>query len=268
MRRTVVRSVPSAATDRPCTGSDGHPMTEFPAPHLLERLQSLLLDTRDLDSTLNELAGLAAAVVPGVGCGITLRLDGGVLTVGASDRRAVELDERQYAVNGGPCLETLRTGYIIDLPDARSELRWPDYVPSAVELGLRCSVSLPLGVAGETFGAMNVYGFEGPRLFAEPERRQLEIFAAQAAGTLRVIRRLTLDSQLLAQMEQALGSRTVIDQAMGIIMGSQRCTASVAFDLLRRESQTSHRRLADVAADLVRRTTGEDPEPGRGFQTS
>lgn len=242
-------------------------MTDVPAPHVLERLQALLLDARDLDSTLNTLAGLAAAVIPdtGIGCGITLRLEHDVLTVGSSDPRAVELDEEQYAVDGGPCMEALRTGYTIDLPDARSELRWPDYVPTAVELGLRCSVSLPLAIGGETFGAMNVYGFEGPRLFGELERRQLEIFAAQAAGTLRVIRRLTRDSRLLEQMEQALGSRTVIDQAMGIIMGLQRCTAGVAFDLLRQESQTTHRRLSDVAADLVRRTTGEDPEPTPGF---
>lgn len=242
-------------------------MSGVPAPHLLERLQALLLDNRDLDSTLNELAGLAAAVVPdaGVECGISLRLEGDVITVGSSGRRAIELDERQYRVDGGPCLETLRTGRVVDLTDTSSEDRWPEYVPGAIGLGLRCSLSLPLTVGGETFGAMNVYGFEGPRLFGEDQRRRLEIFAAQAAGTLRVIRRLTRDARLLAQLEQALGSRTVIDQAMGIIMALQRCTAGVAFDLLRKESQTTHRRLADVAADLVRRTTGEDPEPGSGF---
>ena len=242
-------------------------MSGVPAPHLLERLQALLLDNRDLDSTLHALAGLAAAVVPdaGVECGISLRLEGDVVTVGSSDPRAVELDETQYKLDGGPCLETLRTGRTVDLRDTSDESRWPEYVPTASGLGLRCSLSLPLALGGETFGAMNVYGFQGPRLFGEPERRQLEIFAAQAAGTLRVIRRLTRDARLLVQLEQALGSRTVIDQAMGIIMGLQRCTAGTAFDLLRRESQTSHRRLADVAADLVRRTTGEDPEPGRGF---
>ncbi len=243
-------------------------MTDVPAPHLLLRLQALLLDSRDLDSTLNELAQLATAVVPdagGVECGISLRLESDVITVGSSHRRAIELDEKQYRVDGGPCLQTLRTGLVVDVPDARHEQRWPDYVPAAVELGLQCSLSLPLSIGDDTFGAMNVYGFEGPRLFGETERRRLEIFAAQAAGTLRVIRRLSRDSRLLAQMEAALDSRTVIDQAMGIIMGRQGCTASVAFDLLRRESQTSHRRLADVAADLVRRTTGQDPEPGPGF---
>lgn len=241
-------------------------MTDVPAPLLL-RLQGLLLETRDLGSTLDELARLATTVVPGAGveCGISLRVEGDVLTVGSSDRRAVDLDETQYRLDGGPCMETLRTGDAVDVPDARAERRWPEYVPAAVGLGLRCSVSLPLTMGGDTFGAMNVYGFARPDVFDEPVRRRLEIFAAQAAGTLRVIRRLSRDSQLITQMEQALDSRTVIDQAMGIIMGQQRCSAALAFDLLRRESQTSHRRLAEVAAALVRRTTGHDPEPGPGF---
>ncbi|SEQ45357.1 GAF and ANTAR domain-containing protein [Microlunatus flavus] len=243
--------------------TDGTP----PENPLLHRLQSLLLDPRDLGSTINELTQLAASLVPdaGVECGITLRVEGDVLTVGSSADRAVRLDETQYRVRGGPCIETLRTGLVVDVPDTAGESRWPEYVPTARALGLRCSLSLPLGTADETFGAMNVYGFARPRLFDDPLRHQLELFAAQASGTLRIIRRLTRDTRLIDQMEEALRSRTVIDQAMGIIMGQQRCTAATAFELLRRESQTSHRRVSEVATDLVRGTTGEDPAPGRGF---
>ncbi|MGI3780546.1 MAG: ANTAR domain-containing protein [Janthinobacterium lividum] len=69
-------------------------------------------------------------------------------------------------------------------------------------------------------------------------------------------------------MEESILSRTIIDQALGIIMGQQRCTASVAFELLRQESQNTRRRLRDVAADLVTRTSGQPPEPGRAFDPS
>ena len=60
-------------------------------------------------------------------------------------------------------------------------------------------------------------------------------------------------------------SRTVIDQAMSILMGRQRCTADQAFDLLRRRSQQSQQKLRDVAADLIVRATGQTPQPGKPF---
>jgi GAF domain-containing protein len=197
-----------------------------------------------------------------------LRYEYGMLTVGSSDGRAEMLDETQYRNGGGPCVQTVRTGQPVDVPDLLLEERWPAYVADAVKTGLRCSVSLPLTINGQTFGAMNVYGFDTPHLFGPERRRQLELFAAQGAGTLRLATRQTKDATLLAQMEESLSSRTVIDQALGIIMGSQRCTAAVAFDLLRQESQNNHRRLRDVAADLILRTTGAPPEAGKPFERS
>ena len=236
------------------------------AGHVLERLQSLLLELADLDAFTAEVAGVASSLVgASTECGITARREGDLVTVAASGRRAERLDERQYRAAEGPCLQSLRTGAVVDVVDARRDDRWPAYLPGAVEAGLRCSLSLPLTVAGQTFGALNVYGFDGPHTFGEDERRQLGLFAAHAAGALRLATRWARDTALLAQMEAALVSRTTIDQAMGIIMGRQRCTAAVAFDLLRQESQHTHRRLGEVAAELVRRTTGEDPQPGRRF---
>ena len=231
-----------------------------------ERLQRLLLDSHDVDRFLAELARVAATVVQApVAVGITVRYEHGLLTVGSSDPRAEMLDETQYRDGDGPCLQALQTGQIVEVADMLDENRWPNYAAQALQSGLRCSVSLPLNVNGDTFGAMNVYGFDTPHLFGPRPRRELELFAAQAAGTLRVAIRQVKDSTLLSQMEQSLRSRTVIDQALGIIMRDQRCTATTAFELLRRESQNNHRRLYDIAADLITTTTGHAPEEGRAF---
>lgn len=241
-----------------------------PAERLpVERLQSLLLDVADVQRFLTELAEISTTVVTApVSTGITLRYDGNLMTFGSSDARAEGLDETQYRLGAGPCLQCMQEGSIVGVSDTRTEQRWPTYVGLAVAMGLRCSLSLPLTISGSTFGAMNVYGFETPGLFGPTEQRRLELFAAQAAGTLRVATRQVKDATLLAQMEASLQSRTVIDQALGIIMGQQRCTASAAFELLRQESQNSRRRLRDIAADLVRRTSGEAPQPGRPFDPS
>lgn len=235
----------------------------------IEQLQNLLLDVADLDRFLNELAELSTTVLQApVSSGIMLRYDGDLLTFASSDARAEALDETQHRVGTGPCLQTLREGRVVSVVDARTEQRWPAYARLAAEMGLRCSLSLPLTVGGDTFGALNLYGFEEADFFGPAEQRELELFAAQAARTLLVAIRQVKDATLLAQMEASLQSRTVIDQALGIIMGQQRCTASTAFELLRQESQSSGRRLRDVAADLVRRTSGQAPEPGRPFDPS
>ena len=232
----------------------------------LARLQSLLVDVADIHTFLTELAVVSTAVVAApVSSGITLRYDGNLLTFGSSDERAEALDETQYRVGAGPCLQSMRDSQVVRITDTRTEQRWPAYVRAAGELGLRCALSCPLTIGDDTFGALNVYGFDAADLFGAEEQRRLELFAAQAAGTLRVAVRQVKGATLLAQMEESLQSRAVIDQALGIIMGQQRCTASVAFELLRRESQNTRRRLRDVAAELVTRTSGEAPEEGRPF---
>ena len=126
-----------------------------------ERLQRLLLDSYDVDRFLVELARVAATVVQApVAVGITVRYEHGLLTVGSSDPRAELLDETQYRDHDGPCLQATETGQIVEVADMLDEKRWPGYAAQALQSGLRCSVSLPLKVDGDTFGAMNVYGFD------------------------------------------------------------------------------------------------------------
>ena len=122
-------------------------------------------------------------------------------------------------------------------------------------------MSLPLASQDQTLGAMNFYGFERPDMFAVAERQPYEVFAAQAAGALQIAGLRHRDAELVNQLETALSSRSVIDQAIGVLMAQQRCTAEEAFDLLRAHSQNSQRKLRDLAADLITRVSGQPPEP-------
>jgi GAF domain-containing protein len=232
-----------------------------------ERLQSLLLTVEQLEAFLQQLTVLAAGLVdPPMSCGITVHRDGRPLTVASSDKRASGLDESQYAVGEGPCLHTLQTGQPVFIADTAEEMRWPRYLTAARDQGLRSSLSLPLTVRGATAGAMNSYGFDGPEMFTDPVRQRCEVFAGQASGALQLALGQVRDSELRDQLEQALSSRTVIDQAIGILMGQERCTADDAFALLRMRSQSSQRKLRDVAADLVTKVSGEAPQQSRPFE--
>ena len=103
-------------------GSTGLPPSDRPsAPDLVQTfsaLQSLLLTAEGIDDFLTEVAKLAAGVAqPPASCGITIRRHGQPLTVASSDERAEQVDEVQYGAGTGPCLDSLESGAIIDVPD-------------------------------------------------------------------------------------------------------------------------------------------------------
>jgi len=233
---------------------------------VFERSQSLLLTASGVEGFLQRLTELAAeAVEISVSCGVTARRDGQPLTVAFSDQQASELDESQYAATTGPCLHSLTTGEVVSIPDIDDDQRWPVYLQVARRVGLRSSLSLPLVVDGSTVAAMNLYSFSGPGVFDEQVLRRCLVFASLAAGALRLAIGRAAEQQLVDQLEEALASRTVIDQALGIVMGKQQCDAEKAFALLRMRSQSSQRKLRDVATDLIVRVTGQSPLSGRRF---
>lgn len=234
----------------------------------LTRLQSLLLNVADVNGFLQQLAELAAGVVdPPASCGINALLDGRPLTFVSSDDRANRLDETQFALGDGPCLQTMRTGQSVYVSDVATERRWVPYTTFAREEGLRCSFSSPLITGGKTVGALNMFAFHAPNLFDAEQQQRCLVFAAHAAGALQLATRHLEDNELLDQLEQALTSRTVIDQAMGILMAQGRCSADTAFDALRSRSANSNQKLRDVAADIVRAVGGEEPAAGKTFQS-
>lgn len=220
-------------------------------------LHTLLMSVESVEGFLQELAELAATLAPEpLSCGITASYDGRPLTVSSSDAFARALDEKQYHSQGGPCLQSMGTGEIVHIADCQSETRWPEYVRVATDLGLRSSLSLPVIVAAQPVGAINLYSSIGADVFSDEVRARAEVFAAQAATALLLsMRQVRSRETTQQQLETALNSRSEIDQAIGILMGQQRCTADEAFALLRTHSQNTNRRLRDVAADLVQRTS-------------
>jgi GAF domain-containing protein len=240
-------------------------------PELLGSLSTLLLSTSSVEGFLDELALLACEVVePRPSCGITTRYDHRPITIASSDPRAVRIDQEQYAAGDGPCLHAMRTGQTTVIADQRNDQRWAQYRAAALAQGVRWVLSLPLRVNSDTLGALNVYGYDDEHALEGPERAHLEAFAGQAATALALAVRHSQQRELSAQLEQALSSRSVIDQAIGVIMAQQRCSPETAFDLLRQRSQNSNRKLRDIAAELILRFTGTQPTqpPRAGHSTA
>jgi len=225
------------------------------------------VESPDMDAFLDSIAHLAAeAITPAAASGITVRRDGRPFSAAVSNELGGQVDELQYGADQGPCLDALRTGTIVQVDDLNEEQRWNQYRPHAIAHGVASSLSLPLIVDGERLGALNLYSAI-PAAFTGPPREQAETFAGQCAAALTVTLRQARQAQLQTQLAEAMVSSSIIDQAIGILMAQQRCTAATAFDLLRRASQNRNRKLRDIAADIITKVSGAPPQPRPSFTT-
>jgi GAF domain-containing protein len=217
----------------------------------LGELGSLVLAEETLDSILNRVALIAQRLIPGATDVSVTLVDGAAATTAAhSGALAMVLDERQYEIGYGPCLDAARDGQERHIADMGLETRWPAFAVAAVAAGARSSMSIPLPLRDRVIGSLNIYGTE-PAAFGEDSAEQARIFASYAAVALANAQVFATSRTLAAQMEQAMESRAVIEQAKGILMGLRRITSDDAFQVLRTLSQTTNRKLRDVAQMLV-----------------
>jgi len=228
-------------------------------------LQNLLLDGPDVTTFMQQVVTLAASIVtPPAACGVTLRRDHEISTVAHSGELANRADEIQYGRGQGPCLEVLHTGMVVSVPDLASDERWPDYRSHALTQGVRSSLSLPLTAQGATVGALNIYT-SNQHDFTAGEIGHATAFTKQAATGLAIVLRHADQVKLEDQLREALATRAVIDQALGIVMGQRGCGATEAFGVLREASQHRNRKVHDIAAELIETITGQPPQPPRPF---
>jgi GAF domain-containing protein len=220
----------------------------------LTELAGMLMATESFEELMQRIAELAARTVSGAAtCGITLAQDGHVITVASADALARLLDEQQYALDQGPCLEALSSGVVVSSDDLSNEERWDGYPPRALAHGVRTVRSSPLLVNAASIGAVNMYGREA-NAFDQNARAAIAQLTALAAATITAAMRHYDEAKLTDHLRAALSSRSVIDQAMGIIIGMQHCTPKEAFDVLRTASQNRNIPLREVASELVART--------------
>jgi GAF domain-containing protein len=228
--------------------TDSHPLDPIDAFGRLGRIK--LADT-DLAGVLEEVARLAKRTIPGADeVSVTLVDKKKARTAAYTGRLALGLDELQYDIGHGPCLDASATATAMSLPDMTAEDRWPDWAARAAQAGARSSLSIGLPMHEQITGALNVYATE-PKAFDHDAVILGQTFAGYAAVALTNAHLYDAQTNLARQMQAAMQSRAVIEQAKGILMGSRHCTADEAFAILTRLSQDTNRKLRDVATALV-----------------
>jgi hypothetical protein len=189
---------------------------------------------------------------------ITLATSSGYATPVYTDDLALKLDEVQYRLGEGPCVEATGTpGLGLTFSrDLGQGVQFPAFGPAAAELGAHSVLAVGLFPQGEDprFGALNIYAYEAGGL-DELDRDLALILAAHASTALAGTVASTSAGLEVAQLRQALQSRDVIGQAKGILMERRGISADESFDVLRRASQSLNNKLTTVAQTLVDRRT-------------
>jgi GAF domain-containing protein len=205
----------------------------------------------NLEEMLVQVAGIAMHAIPGAdGVGLTLlESDRADLTV-KSTEFVRQVDDMQYRIGEGPCISAAEAGVAVRSGSLGGDRRWPRFGPRAGRLGVHSVLSLPLIAPSGVVGALNVYA-HARDAFDDRAEQLAETFVRPAAITVHNAHILAQTARLAAQLQTALSTRPVIDQAIGILRARSGISAAQAFDRLRHLSQTEHVKLAVVAEKLV-----------------
>ena len=223
------------------------------AQTFVELADSLVVDF-DVVDLLAHLGERCVELFDAAAAGLLLADGQGVLRLIAATNEAMEIVELFQVQNAeGPCLDCFRSGRPVQVEDMGAAAdRWPLFVPVATGAGFRSAHALPLRLRGQILGALNLFRTSPGRLAPG------EVAAAQAladVATIAIVQhRAAHDAQTLAdQLQLALDSRIVIEQAKGVIAEQAGIRMDEAFAQLRGYTRRHRRLLAEVADDVVER---------------
>jgi GAF domain-containing protein len=199
-----------------------------------------------LEQTLRTIAEVARNSVPGfdhVGIS-TLTNKGKVETRAFTGDLVPRLDDLQYGLGEGPCVDTLRGDEVVAAPDIRHDRRWPRYAPEAEALGVRSQLAVRLHLeSGATLGGINFYSTISDDVTADAAGLA-RLFATHSAIALG-------HAQERATLNEALQTRKVIGQAIGLLMERYAMNEDRAFAFLVRASSHANIKLRAIAQGLV-----------------
>jgi GAF domain-containing protein len=171
-------------------------------------------------------------------------------TVAASDDRFAHLEDLQVRHQEGPCIEAFDTKELVGAVDLANDERWPMFSQAAVRREVRAVLASPLPYNQDAVGVVAVLS-ERSRPWSPANELALLAFTDLAALLIASIIQGERQSELAGQLQGALNSRQVIEQAKGILMGTQGVSARTAYEQLRLRARSERRKLAVVCDEVV-----------------
>jgi transcriptional regulator with GAF, ATPase, and Fis domain len=215
-------------------------------------LADTLVDDFDVVDFLHQVTVRCARVLGVSAAGVLLTDQRGTLqVVAASTEQTRLLELLQLQTDQGPCPECFHTGQpiaVADLTTATS--RWPRFAAQAREIGFASVHALPMRLRTDVIGALNLFGTEPGALDTDTIRLGQALADVATIGLLQA-RAIEQRDTLAEQLQTALNSRVIIEQAKGVIAERRQLDMDQSFTLLRSTARTSNRRLSDLARAVV-----------------
>jgi GAF domain-containing protein len=176
--------------------------------------------------------------------------DGVLRSTTASDRPGGMLESLQEQFGEGPCVDAfLKDGPVL-ADDLAADPRWPSVGPLAAEHGVRAVLGVPIDLRDGPMGTLNVYAAH-PRGWDDSEVAAIQAYTRVIASLLRSAVQAHVSGRAATQLQRALDSRSLIEQAKGVLMERRGLDQQAAFELLRSRARSTRRRLQDVARETV-----------------
>lgn len=221
-------------------------------------LADTVLDTFDIIEFLDNLTERCVELLDADAAGLMLVNQGRLNLMAATVQRVRVLGLFELQVQEGPCLECFTTGRAItNVPLAESQKRWPKFAPAAVESGFGSTHALPMRLRGQVIGALNLF----TRLERQLSPTDLGIGQAMAdMATIGLLHQREAYDQAIVteQLQTALNSRVLVEQAKGALAARAQVSVNDAFNRMRDYARRNHVTLSSVAIEVATGTIPQD----------
>jgi transcriptional regulator with GAF, ATPase, and Fis domain len=228
--------------------------TELRLTEVFVELADTLVDEFDALDFLSTLSERCVELLPADAAGVILNdLSGGLHVVASTSDAANVLELFELQNDEGPCLDCFNSGRaVVNTEPEQAAARWPQFSSAALSAGFQSAHAIPLRLRNAVIGAMNLFCITSTRLDEE------EVAVGQALADIATIgllqERAVRQSGLIAeQLQTALNSRILIEQAKGVLLASAGVDVDRGFQLMRAYSRRTNQPLKQVANDVIAR---------------
>lgn len=218
------------------------------------KIADTLVADYDVFDLLHTLVDESVGILDAAAAGLVLVDPDGDLQVMASTSEESQLVEvLQLEAGAGPCVDCYRTGAVVTIDDIAAQgSRWPLFQSSALSQGFRSLHAVPMRLRSRTIGALNLFGHEVGPLTAD-DAAIAQAFADVATITLLQERAARESALINEQLQRALNSRILIEQAKGVIAHTSNVDMNAAFALLRGYARAHNQTIYETADKIINR---------------
>ena len=221
--------------------------------------------TQGLDRVVAAATTLFDADTAGL---MLLAKDGRLAAASAFDQQGELAGLTQEQLGQGPCVEAFTRGLPVAIPDLKADTRFDQIAGALGNVGIRGALCVPVEVLGGPIGTLDLFTAI-PRAWDDSEVSAARAYAGVVASLLGSAVAAHASSRLATQLQTALDSRVLIEQAKGVLMASEKLDAQTAFNRLRRQARDTRRPVPEVAREVIdsvwpSSNNHRPDKPGRG----